>query len=97
MKNHTDAIVSKLQKIVSPEFCKRLALKTGFVKRSTSRLKGYEFVKALIIGSSENSCILVGGRSKRSFAYWKKHLVKQEKPPYKYSWRVVLLYEKKLA
>lgn len=55
MKNHIESIIPKLRKIVSPDFCKKMALKTGFVKRSTSRLDGYEFVKTLILGSANDS------------------------------------------
>lgn len=55
MKNHIKSIVSKLNKIVSPKDCKKMALITGFVKRSTSRLDGYELVKTLIVSSGDDS------------------------------------------
>lgn len=42
-------ILAKFMKIVSPDFCEDLAKKTGFVKRSTSQLKGYEFAQAMMI------------------------------------------------
>lgn len=55
MKNHTDTTLAQINKIVSPEFCKKMAIKTGFVKRCTSRLNGFEFVKTMILGSGEDS------------------------------------------
>lgn len=42
-------ILAKFMKIVSPNFCEDLAKKTGFVKRSTSQVKGYEFAQAMMI------------------------------------------------
>lgn len=42
-------ILAKFTKIVSPDFCKGLAQKTGFIKRSTSQLKGHEFAQAMMI------------------------------------------------
>lgn len=42
-------ILTKFMNIVSPNFCESLARKTGFVKRSTSQLKGYEFAQAMMI------------------------------------------------
>ena len=44
-----EKILTKFVKIVSPDFCENLAKKTGFVKRSTSQLKGYEFAQAMMI------------------------------------------------
>lgn len=55
MKNHTDITIPNINKIVSPQFCKKMALKTGFIKRSTNRLNGYEFVKAMILGSGNDT------------------------------------------
>lgn len=55
MKNHTDTIVPNISKIVSPQFCKKMALETGFVKRSTNRLNGYEFVRAMILGNGNDT------------------------------------------
>lgn len=42
-------ILIKFEKIVSPNFCNELAKRCGFVKRSTSRLEGYEFAQAMMI------------------------------------------------
>lgn len=42
-------ILAKFAKIVSYDFCENLARKTGFVKRSTSQLKGHEFAQAMTI------------------------------------------------
>jgi Transposase DDE domain len=57
MKNHTDIIIPNISNIVSSQFCKKMALKTGFVKRSTNRLNGYEFVKAMILGSGNDTLL----------------------------------------
>lgn len=57
MKNHTDIIIPNISKIVSPQFCKKMALKTGFVKRSTNRLNGYEFVKTMILGTGNDTLL----------------------------------------
>ena len=42
-------ILAKFTKIVSNDFCENVAWKTGFVKRSTSQLKGHEFAQAIMI------------------------------------------------
>src|ERR1700760_107422 len=42
-------ILAEFAKVVSPNFCESLARKTGFVKRSTSQIKGYEFARAMMI------------------------------------------------
>lgn len=42
-------ILTKFKKIVSSNFCESLARKTGFVQRSTSQLKGFEFAQAMMI------------------------------------------------
>jgi Transposase DDE domain len=57
MKNHTDTRLPNISKIVSPEFCKKAAFKTGFIKRCTSRLNGYEFVKAMILGTGKDTLL----------------------------------------
>ena len=41
--------ILKFTKIVSYDFCENVAWKTGFVKRSTSQLKGHEFAQAMMI------------------------------------------------
>lgn len=42
-------ILSKFEKIVSPNFCENLAIRTKLVQRATSRLKGYEFAQSMMI------------------------------------------------
>lgn len=42
-------ILIKFEKIVSPNFCNELAKRCGFIQRSTSQLKGYEFAQAMMI------------------------------------------------
>jgi Transposase DDE domain len=42
-------IIMKFEKIVSSNFCDELAKKCGFVQRSTSQLRGYEFAQAMMI------------------------------------------------
>lgn len=44
-----DEIITKFEKIVSPNFCNDLAKKCRFVQRTTSQLKGYEFAQAMMI------------------------------------------------
>jgi Transposase DDE domain len=44
-----ERIISKFEEIVSPNFCNELAKKTGFIQRSTSKIQGHEFAKALMI------------------------------------------------
>lgn len=41
--------LTKFQKIVSHNFCNDLAKRTGFIKRSTSRIQGHEFAQAMMI------------------------------------------------
>lgn len=41
-------ILAKFEEIVSPNFCNDLAKKSGFIQRSTSQLKGHEFIQALV-------------------------------------------------
>lgn len=44
-----DKILTKFEEIVSPNFCNDLARRSGFIQRSTSQLKGYEFAQSLMI------------------------------------------------
>jgi hypothetical protein len=44
-----EVILAQLRKIVSPNFCNNLAKDYRFVQRSTSQLKGYEFVQSMMI------------------------------------------------
>ncbi len=57
MNNHTATILPNISKLVSPKFCKAMALKTNFVKRTTNRLNGYEFVKAMILGNGNDTLL----------------------------------------
>lgn len=65
IENHTSTIIPEINKIVSPDFCKKLAKSTGFVKRSTSRLKGDEFVKVMILGQGDDSLLTYTRRIKK--------------------------------
>lgn len=44
-----EKIITKFEEIVSPNFCTELAKKCRLVQRSTSRLQGYEFARAMMI------------------------------------------------
>ena len=44
-----ERILTKFENIVSPNVCEELARKSRFVQRSTSRVQGYEFARALMI------------------------------------------------
>lgn len=50
-----DKILSAMESILSDEFCKEFAKRCQFVKRSSSRLKGTEFIKAIIF-TSQGAC-----------------------------------------
>lgn len=61
-------ILSKFQKIVSPEFCYSLAREVNFIQRSTSLIQGYEFAQALIVPNAflaEESLNSLAARMKR--------------------------------
>jgi len=47
-------ILTEFEEIVSPNFCNDLARKSGFIQRSTSQLKGYEFAQAMMV---PNACL----------------------------------------
>lgn len=55
MKNHTSQTLNEIRKIVTPNLCKKLSIQTKFVKRCTSRLNGYEFINAMILGGEDDS------------------------------------------
>ena len=58
MQQSTSPILSVCDNIFNPESCHQLARQSGFIKRSTSKISGHEFVKVLIIpsnGLSEDS------------------------------------------
>ena len=44
-----EIILAKFQEIVSPDFCNALAKRHGLVKRSSSRMQGYELAQAMMI------------------------------------------------
>ncbi len=44
-----ERIITKFEEIVSKNFCKDLARKVGFIQRSSSRLKGFEFAQAMMV------------------------------------------------
>jgi hypothetical protein len=52
MQQSTSAILSICDNIFNPEFCHQLARRTGFIQRSSSKINGHEFIKALVIPSN---------------------------------------------
>jgi len=44
-----EKILTKFEEIVSQNFCNDLARRCGFIQRSSSQLKGYEFAQAMMI------------------------------------------------
>ncbi len=63
--NHSDSIVHFCDEILNQKFCSELARKHKFIQRSTSKLQGYEFVKAMIIPSEGLSMDSLEGLCKR--------------------------------
>jgi len=58
MQHCMSRILPICDQFFNPEFCNQLAGKTGFVSRSSSLIKGHEFIKSLVIpsdGLSEDS------------------------------------------
>ncbi len=58
MLHSTPAILSICEDIFNSEMCHQLARSSGFIQRSSSKIKGHEFVKALVLpsyGLSEES------------------------------------------
>lgn len=58
MQHSTSDILSICNDIFNPEICHQLARQSGFIQRSSSKIKGHEFVKALVLpiqGSVEDS------------------------------------------
>lgn len=45
-------MIAKIESIVTKDYCNELAIKTGFVKRSSSRFHGDEFFKLLVLPTS---------------------------------------------
>ena len=44
-----ERIITKFEEIVSKNFCKNLTRNVGFIQRSSSRLKGFEFAQAMMV------------------------------------------------
>lgn len=63
--NHSIAIVQFCEELLNEKTCYTLARKCNFIKRSTSRLKGHEFIKAMIIPSEGLSTDSLQGICKR--------------------------------
>lgn len=63
--NHSDNILHFSDEILNEKFCYDLAKKHKFIERSTSKLKGYEFVKAMIVPSKGLSTDSLQGLCKR--------------------------------
>lgn len=63
--NHSDAIVQFFDVILNENKCFDLAKKNQFIQRSSSKLKGYEFIKAMIIPSQGLSTDSLQGICKR--------------------------------
>lgn len=63
--NHSDTIVRFLEENFNEKKCLEISLKHQFIKRSSSKLKGYEFIKTMIIPSSGLSTDSLQGLCKR--------------------------------
>jgi hypothetical protein len=62
---HSDKIVQFFDEVFNEKKCHELCRKYQFIKRSTSKLKGQEFIKALIIPSKGSSTDSLKGFCKR--------------------------------
>lgn len=63
--NHSSAIVQFLDEKFNEKKCYELCLKHNFIKRSSSKLKGYEFINTMIIPSEGLSTDSLKGLCKR--------------------------------
>src|SRR5580704_4328467 len=63
--NHSNSIIEFCNDILNEKTCLNLARTHKFIQRSTSKLKGYEFIKALIIPSEGLSTDSLQGLCKR--------------------------------
>ncbi len=63
--NHSNDIIQFCDEILNEKTCYLLARKHKFIQRSTSKLKGYEFIKAMIIPSEGLSTDSLQGLCKR--------------------------------
>jgi hypothetical protein len=63
--NHSNAIVHFCEEVLNEKTCHILARKYKFIERSTSKLKGHEFIKAMIIPSKGLSTDSLQGICKR--------------------------------
>lgn len=68
MNIHSNSIVSIFEEILNEKLCLGLSYESKFIQRSTSRLKGHEFIKLMVVpseGTSEDSleglCIRLKG------------------------------------
>ena len=62
MNFHTTSVIPQINKIVTPQFCKKTAWECGFIKRSTSRLNGAEFVRSMILSSEFDTLFTINRR-----------------------------------
>jgi hypothetical protein len=62
---HSDKIIEFFDEVFNEKKCHDLCKKYQFIKRSTSRLKGQEFIKAMIIPSKGSSTDSLKGLCKR--------------------------------
>lgn len=65
MNVHTKPILSQINKIVTPHFCKKTARECKFVQRSTSRLNGTEFVRSMILASESDTLFTLNRRCQK--------------------------------
>lgn len=42
-------MITQLEKLISPNFCEEIAEQTGFIERSSSQIKGFDFLQAIVI------------------------------------------------
>lgn len=52
MQHSTSNILSICNDIFNPEFCHQLARQSGFIQRNSSKIKGHEFIKVLVVPSN---------------------------------------------
>jgi Transposase DDE domain len=52
MQHSTSTILSICNDIFNPEVCHQLARRSGFIRRSSSKINGHEFIKVLVVPSN---------------------------------------------
>lgn len=67
--NHSETMVTVIEQILNEKDCYELARKENFIQRSSSKLKGHEFIKALIIPSAGSSVDSLDGLAQRIKKY----------------------------